>query len=72
MDIFEGLKFFISTFFVCAAGFQVYLSATFQNNKYEKAARGGGWMGRELTLYLLVDILWSMGNNMLELTLTPR
>jgi hypothetical protein len=52
MDIFEGLKFFISTFFVCAAGFQVYLSATFQNNKYEKASGGEGWMGRELTLCL--------------------
>ncbi len=45
--------------------------SNFQNNKQEKGEGEGAWKGWELTLCLWIDILWSMGNPMPELTLTP-
>jgi hypothetical protein len=43
------------------------------NRKRECLDLGIWWKKvREVTLYLSIDILWSMGNPMTELTLTPR
>ncbi len=51
----------------------LYLSANFQDNRKETGQYGeGGGKGWDLTLCLWVDILWSLGNPLPELSLTQR